>query len=247
MASILCMDDEPGLREYLADALSHGGHEVVTAEDAAEALGRLEDRPFDVAVLDLRMPGALGGMDVLRRARAEWPDMQVVVLTAHGTVGEAVEAMRIGAFDFIEKPIESPDALRRLVTRALNWRGTASSGAPDEVIENRWGWPRASAAGDAVVKRSDDRRVSRGPLAAAGKFLWQLKRRLVYNVAATYAAVGFVGLQASELIVPVLPLPSWVFTALVGLVIAGFPVALVAAWVYDVTSSGVVRGTAGGS
>jgi DNA-binding response OmpR family regulator len=232
------MDDELGLREYLADALTQGGHEVVTAVDAAEALARLEDRPFDLAVLDLRMPGGLGGMDVLRRARAEWPDMQVVVLTAHGTVGEAVEAMRIGAFDFIEKPIASPDALRRLVTRALNWR-TASAGA--------LAWPRASAGEEGVVRGGDDRRVSRGPMATLGKLLWQLKRRLVYNVAATYAAVGFVGLQASELIVPVLPVPGWVYTALVGAVIAGFPVALVAAWVYDVTSSGVVRGTAGGS
>ena len=70
MPSVLCLDDEPGIREYLADVLTGAGYEVVTAVDATDALARLEDRPFDVAVLDLRMPGGRGGMDVLRRARA---------------------------------------------------------------------------------------------------------------------------------------------------------------------------------
>ena len=135
--------------------------------------------------------------------------------------------MRIGAFDFIEKPISSPDALRRLVARALNWR---SEPAPARVVET-------TIAEPAPV-------ITKGPLAAVGAFLWQLKRRFVYNVAATYAAVGFITLQAVELILPVLPVPGWFYPALVGVVIAGFPVALAAAWVYDVTSNGVVRGSA---
>jgi hypothetical protein len=85
------------------------------------------------------------------------------------------------------------------------------------------------------------RRVVRGPFGALGAFLWQLKRRFVYNVAATYAAVGFITLQAGELIVPALPGPAWLYTALVVLVIAGFPLALIAAWIYDVTSHGLIR------
>jgi CheY-like chemotaxis protein len=241
MATVLCLDDEPGIRDFLSDALKDVGHEVVTAVDAADALARLEDRPFDVAVLDLRMPGGPGGMDVLRRARAQWPDMQVVVLTAHGTVGEAVEAMRLGAFDFIEKPIASPDALRRLVARALNWRSLAHGDAAKEVTVEGSRAPEWWGGG--VVGDAGTRRVLRGPFGALGALLWQLKRRLVYNVAATYAAVGFITLQAVELIVPVLPVPTWLYTALVVLVIAGFPVALIAGWVYDVTSHGVVRAT----
>jgi len=223
MATILTVDDEAGIREFITDALAQGGHVVATAADGAEALQRLEERPFDVLICDLRMPGELDGMDVVRRARAHWPHMQVIVLTAHGSVATAVDAMRIGAFDFLEKPIEGPDALRTLVTRALNWRG-AVRGAPFTV-------PRG------VVAVEPER-----PVGAVRSFLLELRRRHVYNVTATYAVAAFVVLQLAELVLPAIPAaPSWTYTAVLVLLIAGFPVALALGWIYDITSAGVQR------
>lgn len=218
MATILTVDDEPGIRAFLADTLAEDGHVVMQAADAGEALVLLEEQPFDLAIIDLRMPGELGGMDVLHYARANRPAMQVIVLTAYGSVPEAVEAMRLGAFDFLEKPLDGPAALRRLVRRALNWKGAPRQYVPEPALVEE---PR------------------RGGLS---HLLWQLQKRHVYQVAATYAAVGFILLQATELVLPAVPsLPGWVYPALVGVVLGGFPVALVLGWVYDITSTGLRR------
>src|SRR5690606_12940965 len=122
MAHILIVDDEAGIREFLADALEADGHETTTAEDGYTALKRLHERGYDLRITDLRMPGALDGMDLVRKARAEQPEMEVIVLTAHGTVDTAVEAMKLGAFDYLQKPIGSPAELRMIVARALERR-----------------------------------------------------------------------------------------------------------------------------
>lgn len=105
---ILIVDDEEGLREFIADALADDGHDTTTAGDGLSALAQLHERAFDVMITDLRMPGALDGVDVLRKAKAEQPDIEVIVLTAHATVDTAVEAMKLGAFDYLEKPVSSP-------------------------------------------------------------------------------------------------------------------------------------------
>ncbi|HEX6070096.1 MAG TPA: sigma-54 dependent transcriptional regulator, partial [Longimicrobiaceae bacterium] len=122
MARILVVDDEEGIREFIADALEDDSHDVTRAGDALEALRHLQASAFDLLVTDLRMPGALDGMDLLRKARAETPEMEVIVLTAHGTVGLAVEAMKLGAFDFLQKPVSGPAELRLLVARAIERR-----------------------------------------------------------------------------------------------------------------------------
>jgi len=122
MVSILIVDDEEGIREYLADALAAEGNTIVTAADGMEALGHLGKQSFDVMITDLRMPGALDGIDLLRKARAESPEMEVIVLTAHASVDSAVEAMKLGAFDYLQKPIGSPAELRLLVGRAMERR-----------------------------------------------------------------------------------------------------------------------------
>src|SRR5918998_1052409 len=111
MASILVVDDEPGIREFIADALEDEGHEATQAADGLSALHHLHTQAFDLLITDLRMPGALDGMDLVRKARAELPEMEVIVLTAHGTVEAAVEAMKQGVFDFLQKPISSPAEL----------------------------------------------------------------------------------------------------------------------------------------
>ncbi len=121
MATILVAEDEPGLRAFIAEALEGDGHRVSQAADGAEALRQLAGAAFDLLITDLRMPN-LDGMALLRRSRAEQPEMEVIVLTAHGSVDSAVEAMRLGAFDYLEKPIGSPAELRLIAMRALERR-----------------------------------------------------------------------------------------------------------------------------
>jgi two-component system response regulator FlrC len=122
MARVLIVEDEEGIREFLSEALADDGHEVATAEDGLAALRQLHDFSFDLMITDLRMPGALDGMDLVRKARGDLPEMEVVVLTAHGTVTDAVEAIKLGAFDFLQKPISGPAELRLLVGRAIERR-----------------------------------------------------------------------------------------------------------------------------
>jgi two-component system response regulator FlrC len=121
MARILVADDEAGLRAFVAEALQADGHAVSQSADGAQAAEALRRESFDLLITDLRMP-RLDGMALLRRARAEQPEMEVIVMTAHGSVDSAVEAMKLGAFDYLEKPIGSPGELRLLVSRALERR-----------------------------------------------------------------------------------------------------------------------------
>ncbi len=121
MARILVVDDEEGIREFVAEALEDDGHVAVRAADGGVAAGLLTQRSFDLVITDLRMP-KLDGMQLLRRIRAEQPETEVIVLTAHGTVTTAVEAIKAGAFDYLQKPISSPAELRLLAGRALERR-----------------------------------------------------------------------------------------------------------------------------
>jgi two-component system, NtrC family, response regulator AtoC len=122
MARILIAEDEEGIRSFLSAALQDEGHQVTTVPDALAALRVLHDRSFDLLLTDLKMPGALDGIDLLRRAKADQPELEVVLLTAHGTVETAVEAMRLGAYDYLQKPVSSPGELRLIVARALERR-----------------------------------------------------------------------------------------------------------------------------
>src|SRR5687767_13622142 len=100
MALILVADDEAGLREFISDALELDAHTVVTAADGDAAARLLDERGFDLLVTDLKMPGR-DGLSLLRKVRAEQPEVEVIVLTAHGTVDTAVEAMKLGAFEYL--------------------------------------------------------------------------------------------------------------------------------------------------
>ena len=121
MARILVTDDEEGIRSFVAEALAADGHAVAQAADGNEALRKLAERGFDLLLTDLKMPG-LDGMSLLRKVRAEQPELEVIVLTAHGTVDTAVEAMKLGALDYLQKPVGCPAELRLLVSRALERR-----------------------------------------------------------------------------------------------------------------------------
>jgi two-component system response regulator AtoC len=122
MARILVVDDEEGLRDFVAEALQRDGHTTAGAENGRAAAAVLGRQSFDLMITDLRMPGPIDGMTLLRRARADVPEMEVVILTAYGTIESAVEAMRLGAFDYLQKPLGSPTQLRLVVTRALERR-----------------------------------------------------------------------------------------------------------------------------
>jgi two-component system response regulator FlrC len=121
VARILVADDEEGLRDFVAEALEDDGHVVTRAADGAEALQQLARATFDLVITDLRMP-RVDGLAVLQRVRAETPETEAIVLTAHGSVDTAVEAMKLGAFDYLEKPIGSPAELRLVAARALERR-----------------------------------------------------------------------------------------------------------------------------
>ena len=121
MARLLIVDDEEGLRSFLEAALVSEGHHVTLAVDGADALLKLERAGFDLVLTDLKMP-RVDGMAVLHHVRAEHPGTQVIMLTAFGTVETAVEAMKAGAFDFLQKPLGSPTELRLVVARALERR-----------------------------------------------------------------------------------------------------------------------------
>ncbi len=117
MAHVLIVDDEMNIRRVLAAMLTRDGHEVTTAADGEQALAVLQRAPVHVVVSDLVMP-RLGGMDLLRRVAADYPDVPVILITAHGTVDSAVAALKAGAFDYVTKPFEQED-LRRVVAKAV--------------------------------------------------------------------------------------------------------------------------------
>lgn len=104
-AHILVVDDEINIREALVTMLEKRGHRVRGAATAEEGLEQLEATPADLIITDLRMPG-IGGMEFLCRLKNTWPDTEVVVMTAYGSIDTAVEAMRHGAYDYLTKPID---------------------------------------------------------------------------------------------------------------------------------------------
>ncbi|GHU13097.1 acetoacetate metabolism regulatory protein AtoC [Spirochaetia bacterium] len=120
---LLVVDDEKNIREGLAESLALEGYEVVTAADGAEGYKRFGKGDIDLVITDLRMPG-MGGEEFQRKINAESPGLPVIILTGHGTVENAVCAMRDGAYDFITKP-PNIDHLAMLVQRALRSRELA--------------------------------------------------------------------------------------------------------------------------
>ena len=116
MAHVLIVDDEVNIRRVLAAMLKREGYEVTTAADGEQALAVLHKTPVHVVVTDLVMP-RLGGMDLLRHVATDFPDVPVIMITAHGSVDSAVAALKAGAFDYITKPFEQED-LKKVIAKA---------------------------------------------------------------------------------------------------------------------------------
>ena len=121
MERVLVVDDEESIRTFIAEVLELEGLRVTAAPDGAAAVRLLQQSTFHLLITDLRMPN-LDGMALLRKVRAEQPEMEVIVLTAHGTVETAVEAMKLGAYDYLRKPLSGPDELALTAKRALERR-----------------------------------------------------------------------------------------------------------------------------
>ncbi|HEY3367697.1 MAG TPA: sigma-54 dependent transcriptional regulator [Symbiobacteriaceae bacterium] len=115
--ALLIADDEASFRELLRSRLTRKGYAVTAVADGTAALGALAAEEYDAAIFDLRMPGA-GGLEVLRRARELQPALPVLILTGHGSIETAIEAIRAGAYDYLTKPCNLAE-LELIVTKAL--------------------------------------------------------------------------------------------------------------------------------
>jgi DNA-binding NtrC family response regulator len=147
--TILVADDDASVRALLRTVLSRAGHGVVEVEDGKAAIDELGARAFDAVITDLMMPRA-DGLEVLRRARLLQPRTPVIVLTAEGSIRDCVEAMRVGAFNFLTKPFHPRD-LQEIVGQALRTRG--SEGRPSVAEVSEEGRPQVALIGDSDAIR----------------------------------------------------------------------------------------------
>ncbi len=120
MSKILVVDDEQSMRDFLAIMLNKEGHEVVTAKNGADALRAVQAEIFDLVITDVKMPGA-DGMEVLKSVKDISPETVVIMITAFATTETAVEAMKIGAYDYIIKPFKV-DELKLIIYNSLEKR-----------------------------------------------------------------------------------------------------------------------------
>lgn len=142
-ATILVIEDDPTFRSLLAAILEGEGYDTALEEDGKRALLHLRRRSFDLILSDLRLPG-LDGLELFRIAKAEGIAPPFILLTAFGTVEEAVAALKEGVTDFLTKPLKDPDALRSLVRRTLEnrrrdltltlWKERELAGLPPEEV-----------------------------------------------------------------------------------------------------------------
>ncbi|MBN1797023.1 MAG: sigma-54-dependent Fis family transcriptional regulator [Spirochaetales bacterium] len=115
MPSILIIDDEQGIRTVLKDVLEDEGYDVVLAEDGYQGLSKLQAHPVDLVILDVWLPN-MGGIDVLKKLKEDYADIEVIIISGHANIDIAVKAVKMGAFDFLEKPL----SLERVITVVRN-------------------------------------------------------------------------------------------------------------------------------
>jgi DNA-binding NtrC family response regulator len=137
-ANILIVDDEEVVRLSHLRSLVSVDCNTSTAEDGVEALQVMEQKAFDVILLDIRMPN-LDGMDVLKTIKQRWPDSEVVVITGYPTIESAKEAVRLGAHNYLAKPV-GPDEVARAANEAMNqkrWALRQDIKDPGAIAESR--------------------------------------------------------------------------------------------------------------
>ncbi len=164
---VLVVDDETSLRQTFARILHQIGCEVITAPDGLEALQRLEVTPYDLVYLDIRLPG-LDGLQVLRQIHDRYPEVAVVLLTAYASINTAVEAVRLGATDYLIKPI-TPEALMArtrtiLADQAIQRRRREIQEQINALQAELKKLEQAPAAALELTLATDDRFMKRGNL-----------------------------------------------------------------------------------
>ena len=112
--SILIVEDDPVTLNVIEKRLVKAGYEVKTAKSGVEAAELVEKHFFDVVVTDLKMPGGMDGIDLLEATKARWNETEVILITAHATVDNAVKAMKKGAIDYLQKPVNFDELMLRL-------------------------------------------------------------------------------------------------------------------------------------
>lgn len=160
-ANILVVDDEKAARKSLADILRLEGYDVTAVEDGPSALELLGEQEFDLILLDIRMPG-MDGIDVMQRAVEISPDMQIIMLTAHGSMESAIDALRYGAHDYLIKP-SSPQEILSSVAGAMARQAEAQRkrlllGQLEtslQQLKDVEGVPQANVAGQRVIALPD--------------------------------------------------------------------------------------------
>jgi len=118
---ILLVDDEANVRTVFSDVLKRAGYRVKVVEDGHEAIKELEQKTYNLALVDLRMP-KMGGIQVLESLKKIKPELPVIIYTGYGSVTTAVEAMRKGASNYLSKPF-SPEELKLAIKKALEQKG----------------------------------------------------------------------------------------------------------------------------
>jgi DNA-binding NtrC family response regulator len=119
--SVLLVDDREDFVSALAGRLKLHGMEVETATNGEDALAIVQEKTIDVVVLDVIMPG-MGGLEILKRLKKTHPDIQIILLTGHGSTKEGIEGMRLGAFDFLIKPVDIEELIAKMITSAKEMR-----------------------------------------------------------------------------------------------------------------------------
>lgn len=117
IGKILAVDDERGMRDLLRKVLSKEGYEVITAEDGEEGLNLIKENSFDIVIADLDMP-IMNGIEMIKRAKDFDPNITIIIITAYASIESAVEALKLGAYDYLIKPFEI-DELKIIVKKAF--------------------------------------------------------------------------------------------------------------------------------
>ena len=115
---ILVVEDDELMRTFLTQILREEGYRVQSAEDGKEALEKIQNADFDLVITDLKMP-KLSGIDLMREIQKEKPEIRWIIITAYGSISNAVEAVKAGAADYLTKPFRDPEELRHVIRRVL--------------------------------------------------------------------------------------------------------------------------------
>jgi DNA-binding NtrC family response regulator len=137
---VLLVDDEPEFTQVLSQRMESRGVDVDTAAGGREALEKVKDQSYDAIVLDLFMP-EMDGMETLKRLVADNPALQVILLTAHATLSKGIEAIKLGAMDFLEKPAEIQSLMEKIQQAKANKMLLVEKDVEEKIkgiLETRW-------------------------------------------------------------------------------------------------------------